>query len=100
MFLWDRFIFLTLVSSSVKPKKETTPGYYQYDDNPMHPLCTGYINQESNSETAKNPSDYEPISFHIVPPYLRAVYVLYHDGRNQFSEINKHKGGALCLAIR
>ena len=65
----------------VKPKEKTAPSYYQYDDKPMHPLCAGYINQESERKTTKNPSDYKPISFHIITPYLKSFvcfYELYH----------------------
>lgn len=81
-----------LFSLFVKPKEKTTPCYYQDNYNPVHPLCIGYVNQESESERTKNPSDYKPISFHIITPCLKSFCM--------FLRIISQTGGKLCLTTR
>ena len=78
---WHQLLF----GLFVKYKEKYTPSYYQYNDKPVHPLCISYINQEPKSKRAKYPSDYKPVSFHIVTPYLEA-----------FNKLYRKSGGQLC----
>ena len=70
---------LILVRLLTKPKEKTTPRYYQDNYKPMHPLSISDVYQETDAKRTENPSDYKPISFHIVTPYLKAFYALYHN---------------------
>jgi len=85
---WHQLLFTLFV----KPKKKTAPCYYQENYNPMHPLCVRYMNQKSESERAKNPSDNK---LHLNHPlvilsqafYLRLMILLTTAVKNRRTNI-------------